>query len=183
GGRAGRGPGGAGRPAGWPGGPRGQGKARSAAGEPGPIPVGSRPGSMPRARGGRGRQRPKAVEGCGGTRHRRGPPARGLGGAETDPLGAAGDGPGGGVCPLPPRAGRGRGGGGPRMSFPVFLRAPAVSERALTPEQERYFFASQWRLIWWRLHRHHLAMVAFWFLVGLYGIIPFVELLAPYALR
>ena len=69
------------------------------------------------------------------------------------------------------------------MSIPVVLPAPAVSERALTPEQERYFFASQWRLIWWRLHRHQLAMVAFWFLVGLYGIIPFVELLAPYALR
>jgi peptide/nickel transport system permease protein len=69
------------------------------------------------------------------------------------------------------------------MSVPVVLPAPAVPERALTPEQERYFFASQWRLIWWRLRKHRLAMISLWFLVGLYGIIPFVEVLAPYALR
>jgi len=69
------------------------------------------------------------------------------------------------------------------MSVPVVLPVPAVPERALTPEQERYFFASQWRLIWWRLRKHRLAMISLWFLVGLYGIIPFVEVLAPYALR
>jgi peptide/nickel transport system permease protein len=69
------------------------------------------------------------------------------------------------------------------MSVPVVLPAPAVPERALTAEQERYFFASQWRLIWWRLRKHRLAMLSLWFLVGLYGIIPFVEPLAPYALR
>jgi peptide/nickel transport system permease protein len=69
------------------------------------------------------------------------------------------------------------------MSVPAVLPAPALPARALTPEQERYFFASQWRLIWWRLRKHRLAMISLWFLVGLYGIIPFVEVLAPYALR
>jgi peptide/nickel transport system permease protein len=69
------------------------------------------------------------------------------------------------------------------VSVPVALPVPAVPDRVLTPEQERYFFASQWRLIWWRLRKHRLAMVSLWFLVGLYGIIPFVEVLAPYALR
>ncbi len=69
------------------------------------------------------------------------------------------------------------------MSVPAVLPAPAVPERALTREQEKYYFASQWRLIWWRLRKHRLAMISLWFLVGLYGVIPFVEVLAPYALR
>ncbi len=69
------------------------------------------------------------------------------------------------------------------VTLPAVLPAPAGTERVLTREQERYYFASQWQLIWWRLKKHRLAMVAFWFLVGLYGIIPFVEFLSPYALR
>lgn len=51
------------------------------------------------------------------------------------------------------------------------------------PEPERYYLASQWQLIWWRLRRHRLAVAALWFLAGLYGLIPWVEFLAPYALR
>jgi peptide/nickel transport system permease protein len=66
--------------------------------------------------------------------------------------------------------------------MPVVLPVPA-DVRVLTPEQERYYFASQWQLIWWRLRKHRLAMVALWFLVALYAIIPFVEFLSPYALR
>jgi peptide/nickel transport system permease protein len=58
-----------------------------------------------------------------------------------------------------------------------------ADEAALTPEQLRYYAASQWRLIWWRLRKHRLAMAAFWVLVALYGMIPFVEFLSPYALR
>jgi peptide/nickel transport system permease protein len=54
---------------------------------------------------------------------------------------------------------------------------------ALTPEQERYYLASYWQLIWWRLRKHRLAMVSLWFLVALYAMIPFVEFLSPYALR
>jgi len=49
--------------------------------------------------------------------------------------------------------------------------------------QERYFFASQWQLIWWRLKKHRLAVISLWVLVALYATIPFVEFLAPYALR
>ncbi len=69
------------------------------------------------------------------------------------------------------------------MSVPAVLPAPVVDEGTLSPEEERYYLASQWRLIWWGLRRHRLAMGALWFLVGLYGIIPFVEFLSPYALR
>ena len=60
---------------------------------------------------------------------------------------------------------------------------PAVTERTPASEQERYYFASQWQLIWWRLRRHRFAMLSFWFLVALYATIPFVEFLAPYELR
>ncbi|HEV8308274.1 MAG TPA: ABC transporter permease [Methylomirabilota bacterium] len=69
------------------------------------------------------------------------------------------------------------------MSVPVVIAAPAPDVRTLTPEQERYYLASQWQLIWWRLQKHRLAMAALWFLVAFYAIIPFVEFLAPYALR
>src|SRR5581483_3794846 len=45
------------------------------------------------------------------------------------------------------------------------LPVPTAPERALTREQERFYFASQWQLVWWRLGKHRLAIVAFWFLV------------------
>ena len=69
------------------------------------------------------------------------------------------------------------------MSPAVTTVALSADGPALTPEQERYYLASQWRLIWWGLRRHRLAMVSLWVLVGLYGIIPIVEFLAPYELH
>ena len=60
---------------------------------------------------------------------------------------------------------------------------PVTADRTPASEQERYYFASQWQLIWWRLRRHRFAMASFWFLVALYATIPFVEFLAPYELR
>ena len=30
----------------------------------------------------------------------------------------------------------------------------------LTAEQERFYMASQWRMMWWRLKRHKLAVIA-----------------------
>jgi peptide/nickel transport system permease protein len=66
---------------------------------------------------------------------------------------------------------------------PAASTLPATVARAPASEQERYYFASQWQLIWWRLRRHRFAMASFWFLVALYATIPFVEFLAPYELR
>jgi peptide/nickel transport system permease protein len=66
---------------------------------------------------------------------------------------------------------------------PAASTLPASVARAPASEQERYYFASQWQLIWWRLRRHRFAMASFWFLVVLYATIPFVEFLAPYELR
>ena len=54
------------------------------------------------------------------------------------------------------------------------------SVKRLTPEQERVYLASQWRLMWWKFKRHRLAVVASFILLVLYGTIPFSEFLAPY---
>lgn len=56
---------------------------------------------------------------------------------------------------------------------------PYTVER-LTKEQERYFMASQWTLVWWKLRRHPLAVGSMIFLAGLYLVVAFVEVVAPY---
>ncbi|HSC69819.1 MAG TPA: ABC transporter permease [Candidatus Methylomirabilis sp.] len=58
-----------------------------------------------------------------------------------------------------------------------------ADEGALTPEQQRFYAASQWQLIWWRFRKHRLAMISLWFLLAGYATIPFVEFLSPYNLR
>jgi peptide/nickel transport system permease protein len=69
------------------------------------------------------------------------------------------------------------------MALPGALPARPAAWGAPVPGEERAALASQWQLIWRRLRKHRLAMVALWFLVGLYAMIPFVEFLSPYALR
>ncbi len=58
-----------------------------------------------------------------------------------------------------------------------------AEERPLTPEQEKFYTASQWQLITWRFRRHRLAVVSLWFLGLLYASIVIAEFLAPYALE
>ena len=59
---------------------------------------------------------------------------------------------------------------------------PAEVER-LTPEQERFYTASQWQLMWWKFRRHRLAVIAAWFLLFNYGSIFISEWIAPYNLH
>ena len=54
---------------------------------------------------------------------------------------------------------------------------------ALTPEQERFYLASQWKMMWWKFKRHKIAVVSGLFLLLLYGSIPFTEIIAPYDLE
>jgi peptide/nickel transport system permease protein len=54
---------------------------------------------------------------------------------------------------------------------------------ALTPEQERFYLASQWRLMLWKLARHRLAVVAGIVLLVMYGSTLISEVLAPYNLH
>ncbi len=56
------------------------------------------------------------------------------------------------------------------------------SVEAMTPAQERFYRASQWQMIWWRLRRHRVAVAAGMVLLALYVMILFCEVLAPYGL-
>ncbi len=56
------------------------------------------------------------------------------------------------------------------------------SVEQISPEQERYYLASQWRIMWWRFLRHRVAVVSGVFLLLLYGAIVICEFLAPYEL-
>jgi peptide/nickel transport system permease protein len=53
----------------------------------------------------------------------------------------------------------------------------------LTPEQERYYLASQWQLMWWKLKRHRLALVSSIVLFIIYFGAIFCEFLTPYNLH
>lgn len=50
----------------------------------------------------------------------------------------------------------------------------------LDPKLERYYMATQWRLMWWKLKRHKLALWSGVLLVFLYVSILFSEMIAPY---
>ncbi len=58
---------------------------------------------------------------------------------------------------------------------------PAADE-TLTAQQERYYMASQWRMMWWKLRRHRLAVISGGFLALLYASVLISELIAPYGL-
>ncbi|MCP4983839.1 MAG: ABC transporter permease, partial [Gammaproteobacteria bacterium] len=57
------------------------------------------------------------------------------------------------------------------------------SIESLTPAQEKYYLASQWKLMWWKLRRHRLAVICGVFLVLNYATIMFSEVIAPYNLH
>ncbi|MGI9420371.1 MAG: ABC transporter permease, partial [Geminicoccaceae bacterium] len=60
---------------------------------------------------------------------------------------------------------------------------PEGDAEHLTPEQERFYTASQWQLMWWKFRRHKLAVAAGLFLVLLYGSTLISEWIAPYNLQ
>jgi peptide/nickel transport system permease protein len=53
----------------------------------------------------------------------------------------------------------------------------------LSAEQERYYMASQWRLMWWKFRRHKIAFASGIVLLGMYLSIFVSEILAPYNLH
>ncbi|MEO8543184.1 MAG: ABC transporter permease [Burkholderiaceae bacterium] len=60
--------------------------------------------------------------------------------------------------------------------------APFEPEAAetLTAEQEDFYRASQWRIMWWRFRKHKIAVVAMVVLGLMYGSALLTEFLAPY---
>jgi peptide/nickel transport system permease protein len=56
---------------------------------------------------------------------------------------------------------------------------PYAVER-MTAAQERFYVASQWRMMWWKLRRHRVAVLAGAILAAMYFGITICEFLAPY---
>ncbi|KZL06070.1 ABC transporter permease [Pseudovibrio sp. Ad26] len=50
----------------------------------------------------------------------------------------------------------------------------------LTREQERYYQAPQWKIIWWKFRKHKLAVLSAIVLFFFYLCVPFAEIIAPY---
>jgi peptide/nickel transport system permease protein len=57
------------------------------------------------------------------------------------------------------------------------------SDAAMPPEMQRYYMASQWTMMWWKLRRHRLAVFSAVVLGLFYLSCLFSEMLAPYALE
>src|SRR3546814_14985804 len=53
----------------------------------------------------------------------------------------------------------------------------------LTQQQERYYQASEWRIVWWRFRRHRVAVWSGAFLIAMYLAVVICEFLAPYNLH
>jgi len=58
---------------------------------------------------------------------------------------------------------------------------PHVSE-TLTAQQERFYMASQWQLMWWKFRRHRLAVISGTILLAFYFVALVCEVIAPYEL-
>jgi peptide/nickel transport system permease protein len=90
-------------------------------------------------------------------------------------------GPGNAGSPAPDRAPRAIDG----EPLPHYI-SPApfdpYSVDVMTAAQERFYRASQWRLMWWRFRRHRVAVFSGALLLVFYMTILFSEFLAPYAL-
>ncbi len=55
------------------------------------------------------------------------------------------------------------------------------SREVMNPEQERFYRASQWQLMWWKFRRHKVAVVSGVILLVFYFSILISEFIAPYA--
>lgn len=57
------------------------------------------------------------------------------------------------------------------------------SKEVLTPEQEKFYMASQWQLMWWKFRRHKLALISGIVLALFYFSVLISEFIAPYGLE
>src|SRR5690606_26429311 len=80
------------------------------------------------------------------------------------------------TSPLPPP-------GAPTVHYVSAAEFDPKSIERLTKAQEKVYFASQWRLMWWKFRRHRLALISGIFLIIIYASILVSEVLAPYELH
>ena len=57
------------------------------------------------------------------------------------------------------------------------------AEEPMSAAQRRFYSASQWTLMWWKLRRHRLALASGAFLLFLYAVAALAEAVAPYHLH
>ena len=72
------------------------------------------------------------------------------------------------------------------MSLPHYVSQDPFDPQAtetLTPEQERFYRASQWQIMWWKFRRHRVAVVAGAILLLFYASTLVSEFIAPYNLH
>ena len=64
-------------------------------------------------------------------------------------------------------------------------RAPfePLAAEELTPEQERFYRASQWQIMWWKFRRHRIAVISGVILLLFYASTLVSEVIAPYELH
>lgn len=58
-----------------------------------------------------------------------------------------------------------------------------LATETLTPEQERFYRASQWKIMWWKFRRHRVAVFSALILLLFYASILVSEVLSPYNLH
>ena len=58
-----------------------------------------------------------------------------------------------------------------------------LATETLTPEQERFYRASQWQIMWWKFPRHRIAVIAGAILLAFYASTLVSEFIAPYNLH
>jgi peptide/nickel transport system permease protein len=58
----------------------------------------------------------------------------------------------------------------------------ASTVEQMTSAQERYYMASQWKMMWWRFRKHRVAVFSGILLLAMYLCILISEIVAPYAL-
>src|SRR5436853_6568946 len=85
-------------------------------------------------------------------------------------------------APAPERAQRMSAADEPMSHYVSPAPFDAYSVDVMTPEQERFYRASQWKLMWMRFRRHRVAVASGALLLVFYAVILFCEFLAPYAL-
>jgi len=72
------------------------------------------------------------------------------------------------------------------VSLPHYVSQDPFDPQAtetLTPEQERFYRASQWQIMWWKFRRHRVAVVAGAILLLFYASTLVSEFIAPYNLH
>ena len=57
------------------------------------------------------------------------------------------------------------------------------ADETLTPEQERFYRASQWQIMWWKFRRHRIAVISGVILLAFYASTLVSEFIAPYDLH